>query len=47
MSITPAGVRLVNRANSAVAAADEKFFDLLGDPATFASSLLALDQDGP
>jgi DNA-binding MarR family transcriptional regulator len=43
VSITAAGVRLVNRANTAVEAADEKFFGRLGDPTGFSASLAALD----
>jgi DNA-binding MarR family transcriptional regulator len=43
VSITAAGVRLVNRANIAVEAADEQFFGRLGDPAGFSASLATLD----
>jgi DNA-binding MarR family transcriptional regulator len=44
VSITPKGVRLVNRANTAVEAADEQFFGPLDNPADFATSLVTLDR---
>ncbi len=44
VSITPAGVRLVNRANSAVEAADGQFFGRLDDPTDFAASLVTLER---
>jgi DNA-binding MarR family transcriptional regulator len=44
VSITPAGVRLVNRANTAVEAADAEFFGRLDDPTGFRAALLTLER---